>query len=213
MIDEDLNRYLKPSRENFSADPFGYSSMALDKWRILQNLNGFDLDMEAAPSREELNSPVLWLCQSQALTEAARTIIASDPEFKLPKNFHGICDSQYRAAGVMLIGYSLEICLKGTLIIKHGIDGYLSDEKKHQHHRLVELAEYIPALNDKDKVILELISIFVEWGGRYPAPKPKKEGQREDIYQKSNAYQISASDLFDLSSRVMKYTSVIVCSK
>lgn len=102
---------------------------------------------------------------------------------------------------------------KGTLIIKNGIDAYLLDEKNHQHHRLVKLADYIPDLSDKDKVILELISSFTEWAGRYPAPKPKREDQREDIFKKSNSHQISARDLFDLSARVMRHTSIILSSK
>lgn len=199
-----------PDRRSFGSDPFGYSACALDTWRLLQNINGFERDMEQPPTREELNSPVLWLCQARALSEAASAVIKNQPNFYKDDAFHSICDSQYCAAGLMLIGYSLEICLKGTLIVKEGLDAYLENEEKRQHHRLEKLSDYMPNLNKKDVVILRTLSDFTTWAGRYPTPKPGKEGQREQIFQQSLAHKITTQDLFDLSAKVMRYSVEIM---
>ena len=210
-IMDELSRCLYPDRTAFKADPFGYSSLALERWKILQDMEGSQKNLGQNTLRQELNSPELWLCQAQALTEAAITVLKNEPDFKpFPKILTGICDSQYCAVGIMLAGYSLEVCLKGMLIRKESVDGYLAQEKDRYHHRLEELGKIVPALSDKDKSILRLLTEFITWAGRYPAPKPNKENCREEIFSSSEAQRITAYDLIELCSRVVKHGQFVV---
>jgi hypothetical protein len=202
-----LEQKLIPNRQAFAADPFGYSAMAWTKWAIMQNMAGFSVDPEQPPTSYDLKSPVLWLTQAHALSEAATLILRGTPNLEhLPNLMKGVCDSQYCAVGLMLVGYSLEICLKAMLIIKMGVDAYESEERKYKHHKLVELSEFIPNLSEKDKAILALLTNFSLWAGRYPDPGSGRESDVESIFTLSEKYEISAKDLFHLSARVMGYT-------
>jgi len=164
---DNLNKLLEPNLNGFDSDPFGYSSLAWHKWGMVQTVAGFPVDITQPPTSKDLKSPVLWLSQTQALSQAAINVLLKEPDLSaLPKPIQSVCHSQYFAVGLMLVGYSLESCLKAMLIMKKGIDGYTSDEKKHKHHRLEELAEYIPDLTSKDKAILKALTHFVYWAGR-----------------------------------------------
>ncbi len=56
------------------------------------------------------------------------------------------------------------------LIIRKGIASYTADEKSYRHHRLVELSQFISDLSDKEKAILQALTHFTLWAGRYPDP-------------------------------------------
>jgi len=202
-----------PNRENFSKDPFGYSALAWHKWGMAQTIAGFPIDISKSPTSEELKSPVLWLSQAHALTQAAVNVLQNNPDLKvMPNPIQSVCHSQYCAVGLMLVGYSLEICLKAMLIMKHGIDEYtaLEKKKKYHNHDLDKLADFVPDLSDKDKATLKCLSHFVYWAGRYPDPGSGREGNAEEIFSLSESYEISAKDLFKLSSRVMSYSVTVV---
>lgn len=147
------------------------------------------------------------------MAEAARIVLQNQPELThLPNSVRGACDCQYCAVGLMLVGYSLEICLKAMLIMKKGISVYTSEEKKHRHHRLEELAEFVPGLNAKDKVILQTLTHFVTWAGRYPDPGSGREENAEEIFALSEKHQVAARDIFNLAARVMRYSQQIAGS-
>lgn len=131
-----LEKHLLPNREGFAADPFGYSALAWYRWAVAQNINGLPVDPEQPPTARDLKSPVLWLSQAHALSEAAVTVLRSEPNLnEMPVFTRGVCDSQYCAVGLMLVGYSLEVCLKAMLIIRNGIDAFAADERSFRHHR------------------------------------------------------------------------------
>ena len=201
---------LKPNRKMFDSDPFGYSALAWHKWGMIKTLAGFTVDISKPPTSSELKDPILWLSQAHAMTEAASILINNTPDWHLmPDNLSSICDSQYCAITLMLVGYSLEICLKAMLILQKGVDDYSLEEKKHKHHQLIKLAEFIPNLSEKDKVILNLLTHFITWAGRYPDPGSGREDDSENIFLLSEKFQISAKDLFTLSATILKYTSTI----
>lgn len=205
-----FEQHILPNRDNFGKDPFGYSALAWHKWGMLQTLAGFSVDITKPPTQEDLKSPVLWLSQARAMSEAARAVIEITPDYDhLPENIKGVCDSQYCAVGLMLVGYSLEICLKAMLIIKKGIQVYIDEEKKHKHHNLEKLSEFIPDLSAKDKAILHVLSQFVLWAGRYPDPGSGREDKAEEIFTISEKYQISAKELFELSARIMRHAQEV----
>lgn len=132
-----LEKHILPNRDGFGSDPFGYSALAWHKWGAAQTIAGFPVDLSKPPTSDDLKSPVLWLTQAHAMSEAARIVLQNQPELAhLPNSVRGVCDCQYCAVGLMLVGYSLEICLKAMLIMKKGIGVYTSEEKKHRHHRL-----------------------------------------------------------------------------
>jgi hypothetical protein len=204
-----LEQHLLPNREGFAADPFGYSALAWHKWAVAQNLNGLPVDPEQPPTARDLKSPVLWLSQAHALSEAAVTVLRSQPNLnEMPVVTRGVCDSQYCAVGLMLVGYSLEVCLKAMLIIRNGIDAFAADERSFRHHRLEELAAFIPDLSEKDRAILRVLTDFVLWAGRYPDPGSGRESAAEAIFTTSEEYQIAARDLFELATRVMQRVTV-----
>ena len=159
---------------------------------------------------DELKNPVLWLSQAEALTQAGLAVIKSTPGFEsMPPPIRVLCDSQYCAAGLMLVGYSLEIALNGMMLMDLGIDAYKKIENKKRHHRLHDLADFIPNLSAKDKSMLQCLTYFVYWAGRYPDPGQGKEKESEEIFDISEKNQVSAKDLFDLVSRIMAHAKTI----
>lgn len=206
-----LDQYLNPNKKAFEADPFGYSALGRTRWGILTELAGFDhIDVEKPATSEELKNPILWLTQASALGEAAILIMRNTPEFdNYPSNMRGICDGQFRATGLMLVGYSLEICLKAMLIMKNGIESYNKQEKKYHHHELHKLANFVPNLSAKDMGILELLTHYVYWAGRYPDPGYGKEQRTEQIFTLSEKHKITVKELFELSSKVMAHVKIV----
>lgn len=207
-----INGLLVPSKLSFAQDPFGYSALGRMRWGIVTEMFGFNyIDLENPATTEELKNPILWMTQAEAMSQAAILIIKSEPEFdSMPEHLRGICDGQFRASGLMLVGYSLEICLKAMMIIKKGITAYNDEEKKNRHHKLNKLANFIPDLSEKDMAILELLTHYVYWAGRYPDPGYGQEKKAEEIFILAEKYKVNASDVFSLSSRIMSYSKVVL---
>ena len=178
---------------------------------MVQTLAGFPVDLEKGPSSEDLKSPVLWLLHAHAMAEAARVVIQGTPNLEpMPEDLRGISHCQYYAVALMLVGYSLEICLKAMLIVKKGVAVCQVEEKKHYHHSLEKLAEFIPGLSEKDKAILSGLSHFVMWAGRYPDPGFGKKNHAEEIFTLSERHKIGAKELFSLAARVMGYSREVL---
>lgn len=209
-----LEQQIKPDRNKFGQDPFGYSALAWHKWGLIQEMAGFHVALEQPPKSDDLKSPVLWLSHARAMSEAGLAVLMNEPKLdQMPELMKGVCDSQYCAVGLMLVGYSLEVCLKAMLIIKKGITKFTEDEKKHYHHKLEELADFVPNLSLKDKAILQILTHFVVWAGRYPDPGTGRQKKSEEIFILSEKFQISARDLFLLASCVMGHAKEVVEGK
>lgn len=203
---KNIQKYLKPDRAGFASDPFGYSALAWHKLGMAQTIAGFPTDITKPPTSRDLKSPLLWLSQAHAMSEAAIATLNREPDLSnIPTILRGVCDSQYCAVSLMLIGYSLEICLKSMLIMQKGVDGYSTEERKFKHHKLDELSEFIPDLSTRDKATLRILTHFVSWAGRYPDPGSGRESNAEEIFSLSEKHRISGKDLFELSSRVMAH--------
>lgn len=202
---------LQPSAGGFAADPLGYSALAWHKWGLLATANGLPVDISNPPTISDLKNPVLWLSHAHALSEAAVLLVRKPPNFdSFPQELRTICHSQYHAVALMIVGYSLEVCLKAMILLKLGVDEFTRQERDHFHHKLEELADFIPELSEKDKAILKGLSHFVLWAGRYPDPGSKRVNNAVEVFNLSEKYQISAKDLFGLSSRVMKHVQTVV---
>lgn len=205
---------LLPSKDGFEKDPLGYGALAWHKWAMAQTVAGYTVDLEAGPASEDLKSPVLWLSHAHAMAEAARVLIQGNPNLDLmPPNIRGVSHCQYHAVALMLVGYSLEICLKAMLIIKKGVATYQAEEKEHRHHSLEKLAGFIDGLSSKDEAILKVLSHYVRWAGRYPDPGFGKESHAEEIFALSERFQISAKNLFSLAARIMGHTREVLAEK
>lgn len=205
---------LLPRKDGFGKDPLGYGALAWHKWAMAQTVAGYTVDLEAGPTSKDLKSPVLWLSHAHAMAEAARVLIQGNPNLDpMPLNIRGVSHCQYHAVALMLVGYSLEICLKAMLIIKKGVDAYQAEEKEYRHHRLEDLAAFIGGLSAKDEAILKALSHFVRWAGRYPDPGFGKESHAEEIFTLSERFQISSKDLFTLAARVMGHTRHVLEEK
>ena len=110
----------------------------------------------------------------------------------------------------MLVGLSLEVCLKAMLIVREGIETFTANEGKRRNHRLQELSEFIPELSDKDRAILECLTYFIYWAGKYPDPGSGREKDAVAVFDLSEKYEISAKQLFELAGRVMGYVRTVV---
>lgn len=207
---DDFEQYLKPNRDGFGKDPFGYSALARHKWGMAATIAGFPIDISKPATAEDLKNPILWMSQAHALSEAAAAVLKKEQNFEvMPLSIRSVCDSQYCAVGLMLVGYSLEICLKSMIIIKEGIDGYKKIENKTKHHRLHDLANFVPNLSKKEIAILRCLTHFVYWAGRYPDPGSGREGEAEEIFAISEKYKISAQDVFELLAKIMNHTQIV----
>ncbi|MEI4931489.1 hypothetical protein [Aeromonas caviae] len=206
---------LEADRNKFKKDPLSYSAQGFLQWRMIESMvTNSDFDPYTPPTNEILKNPILWISQAEALTQAAVTIIKSEPKFEnMPIHFRGICDSQFCAIGLMLIGYSLEVALKAMMVIKHGVDGYIEIERKNRHHRLHELSEIVPSLTKKDKAILQGLTHFVYWAGRYPDPGSGREDDASEIFEIAEDNEVTAKDIFDVASKIMSHTINIVDEK
>ena len=201
---------LPEGRKAFAADPFGYSALAWHQWGTARTLAGFPVDPTAFPTSRDLKDPILWLAHANALSEAATTLVRAVPTWEhMPVTARGICDSQFCGAALMLVGYSLEVCLKAILIIRKGVVEYEAEERSFRHHRLEELAESLPSLSTKERAILRLLTHFTVWAGRYPDPGSKFDADAREIFEISEREQISAHEVFTLATRVMKYAQVV----
>lgn len=72
---DSLEKYVMPNPKGFEADPIGYSALAWHKWGMAQTLAGFPVDISKPPSPTDLKSPILWLTQAHALSEAAAHVL------------------------------------------------------------------------------------------------------------------------------------------
>ncbi|WP_409322417.1 hypothetical protein [Pseudomonas putida] len=201
---------LPPGREKFAIDPFGYSSLGAEEWKIACAMAGEPIDPAMSVS-DQLKNPILWLAHAQAMSGAAQTLLHQEQQFELmPPVVRRICERQYCAIALMLVGYSLEIALKAMIIVKERVEGYRVIEKKTKHHRLQDLASFIPDLSKKDMAILRTLTHFVSWAGRYPDPGSGREELLEDIFGMSEKHRVTAGNLFSLANRVMQHTSNVV---
>jgi hypothetical protein len=200
-----------PDTSGFASDPLGYSALAWHKWGTLAMMSGLPVDITKEPTSEDLKNPILWLSHANALSEAAVCLIQNVPDFtSLPADVRTICNSQYHAVALMLVGYSLEVSLKSMVLIRLGAEEFSRQEKKHFHHRLRELAVFVPGLTEKDQAILDGLTHFVVWAGRYPDPGTKRTQEAMDIFDIAEEHQISAKELFELSTRIMKHIHNVV---
>jgi hypothetical protein len=70
------------------------------------------------------------------------------------------------------------------LIMKKGVANYEEEEEtKYRHHRLEELADLLPSNSTRDKAILNLLTHFTLWAGRYTEPWPKFEAVICEIFE------------------------------
>lgn len=198
-------------QDAFSKDPLGYSALAWHKWGALSNSNGFAIDITKPPTAADLKNPVLWLSHAHALTEAAICLVRQPSNFvNMHESIRTICMSQYHAVALMLVGYSLEVCLKAMILIRLGVEEFTRTEKEHFHHRLDDLANFIPDLNNKDVAILKGLTHFVVWAGRYPDPGTRRVNDLNRLFELSETYEICAKDIFELSSKVMNHVQKVV---
>ena len=202
---------MQPIPDAFAADPLGYSALAWHKWGLLSTQNGYPIDISQPPTVSDLKNPVLWLSHANALSEAAVCLVRNCPSFdQFPPSLRPICHSQYHAVALMLVGYSLEVCLKAMILIRLGVEEFTKQEREHFHHRLDELANFIPGLCEKDLAILRGLSHYVVWAGRYPDPGSKRLSNAIDVFQISEDHQVSAKDLFALATRVMHHVREVI---
>ncbi len=181
---------------------------------MIASVNGAELDPFKQPTSEDLKNPLLWLTQAEAMSQAAFVLIKAEPSFdNVPAEMRGICDSQYCAVALMLVGYSLEVCLKAMIIVKEGVEAYSEAERKYLTHDLKKLATFIADLNAKDLATLELLTHFVVWAGRYPDPGSRYIDKHDNVFDLAEQNQISGHDLFKLAAKVMQHVSTLTEAK
>lgn len=206
-----LKKSISPNPEAFGNDPFGYSAQAWHKWGMAQAMAGFPVDISKPPTAADLKSPVLWMTQAHALSEAAISVLKREPDLEHMTIYtKGVCHCQYHAVALMLVGLSLEISLKAMLIIREGIEQFTSRENERRHHRLHELSRFVPNLTEKDQATLECLTHFIYWAGKYPDPGSGREKDALSVFDTSEKHQISAKELFGLAARITGHAREVI---
>ncbi|MFM0662950.1 hypothetical protein [Paraburkholderia sediminicola] len=93
------------------------------------------------------------------MQQAAIVLVKSEPPFgSMPAEMRGICDSQYCAVALMLVGFSLEVCLKAMTIVQDGVAAYAEAEKQYRTHNLKKLAKFMVGLDSRELATLDLLA-------------------------------------------------------
>lgn len=102
----------------------------------------------------------LWACKNEQRSTELVTELGLDTEFSM---VHAL-----RRPYLMLCGMSLEVLFKAIVVAKGG-------KPDTRSHKLPELAKDagVP-LTQKQKGLLEVLSAYVYWAGRYPVPSISK---------------------------------------
>jgi hypothetical protein len=142
-------------------------------------------------------SPGAWLATAEKLAEAAETIAAN--QAKLKQGYQDACEvaakeSEASESGVaeirhvepnylpagLLYGFAIENALKGLIIANQpDILSASRIDPQIASHDLIALATSAGlTLSDDERKVLGLMSIIVEWAGRYPVAKTVVKHQR-----------------------------------
>jgi hypothetical protein len=133
------------------------------------------------------NNPRAWYSSVEVLTEAAKRIHDST-ELQLPDGTEMM--PARNAVYAMLLGYALECALKGLWvkagkkIIDNGKYVGVFRTRDHEIGKLARaIAPYIKgeALSDIELNVLDRISSFVIFAGRYPVPKTPDQMTAVDV--------------------------------
>lgn len=71
----------------------------------------------------------------------------------------------------------------------------------------------MPNLTEKDKAILECLTHFIYWAGKYPDPGSGREKAAVSVFDISEKHHISAKELFGLVTRVMGHAREVIDEK
>lgn len=117
-----------------------------------------------------INDSDAWLRKANALYSAAKDL------WEIPLGGDDSEDpiSKHQDVALLLMGYCLESALKGIFILKgnRGInkEKLSGDINTHDLTKLCELIGFDPG-DEHEKLLVERLSQFTVWKGRYPAPK------------------------------------------
>ena len=192
----------------FNSDPFGYCSTVWHEWNCVQERAGFSISFPKSPTSEELKNPIFWICQSKSLSESAKILIRTEPDFSaMPATMYSICHRQYLASSLMLMGYSLEVLFKALSIQQLGIEAYTKKERKYFSHRLTWLVGQHTEINSQERAVLECLTHFIYWAGRYPDHGTGEESKLEDIFLISEGNKISMKELSTVLDKFTKFAT------
>jgi len=132
-----------------------------------------DPDIQSWLHNAAKESPGVWLIQAWRLRESAKRIdwVQVSAEEMLVTAF----SSEYR----LLIALSVENLIKGILIAEGIRAGNIDPIKGVLNHKLVPLAMKIQTLatplSEEELQVLDRLTEYIEWAGRYPFPKRVEE--------------------------------------
>lgn len=145
---------------------------------------------------------------SELTFRVAKILIRTVPDFTtMPDSMYAICYRQYLASALMLLGYSVELLFKGLSIQQFGIEAYTKKEKKYFSHRLVWLVGQHIQISSKEHAILECLTHFIYWAGRYPDHGSGEESKLENIFTLSEKNEISMKELTATLDKLVKFAA------
>ena len=128
--------------------------------------------------------PGWWLLDATGLYAAAEALAAASVEAPDYSDVSGLdCyhDTRIKAASLMLLGMSVEVILKGIIYFAKKYNPELlarwdvSDNNQELlfKHDLLKLSDSLAPLDQRTLTMLEVLTQFITWSGRYPSPKKK----------------------------------------
>jgi hypothetical protein len=156
------------------------------------------------------NNPRAWLATVEALATSARRVYDHTE-----MQFHDGSElmSVENSVAAMLFGYAIECALKGLWVgagNKLVVEGKYQRPGKVSDHQLRQLAELVTPfcqirLTAPELNVLDRLSHFVRFAGRYPVPRRAEEmGPVPSYTGRRQVPSWFSSDDFDVTKRLLK---------
>lgn len=140
----------------------------------------------------EIREPRVWVDKAQLLKSSAdflfdEALVYQNKVYASEKTYFDasheeVLKSHYLTVSMMLYGYSLECELKAILAYKHKEDSneevikrYFKHDLEWLHTKVTEEVspKYFVDVTVEDTYLLDRLTTFSTWAGRYPVPKKK----------------------------------------
>ena len=137
----------------------------------------------------EIRNPRVWVDKSQLLKSSAdslfeEALVYQNKVYASEKAYlnaprEEVLKSHYTTISMMLYGYSLECVLKAILLYKHRENSneelrrYFKHDLEWLHTKVAEEVspKYFSDVTDEDTYLLDRLTTFSIWSGRYPIPQ------------------------------------------
>lgn len=165
----------------------------------------------------DANEEILWVYSASSLWKSANILLAQD---KKRKHVGGAREPFLFPVSFMLVGFAIENLIKAILAKDKRIVKGDQIRKSMATHDLSKLFSHIGfELNSSEREVVNILTVFSKWAGRYPIPKSadkmipyglyrigrnvKKNSRGVFVIDKNSEYVIEP-DIYTVSQGLLK---------